>query len=211
MHVLTHEIMNSLTPIASLSRTAQDILLDGQTDDLPVALEAIARRAEHLVRFVGSYRSVSELPPPKAVPVSLADLFARLAQLSTADWQARGGTAVFSVEPHSLELMADPDQLEQAILNLIKNAAEATAQVDAPSLTVHAHLVRGGRLSIEISDNGPGVAAGLETHIFTPFFTTREHGSGIGLAVVRNLIHGMGGTVRYAKRPSGGACFVLRF
>lgn len=218
VHVLTHEIMNSLTPIASLSRTAQEMLqerypetVNGESDDLVVALDAISRRATHLASFVGSYRRVSDMPAPTLEAVSLQALFARVQQLVSPDWQARGGTTSFTVEPTTLELMTDPGQLEQALINLIKNAAEATANVAEPAVKVSAQLVRGGRLTIEVSDNGPGVPEGVETRIFTPFFSTRAQGSGIGLAVVRSLIHGMGGTIRYAKRPSGGACFVLAF
>jgi signal transduction histidine kinase len=226
VHVLTHEIMNSLTPIASLSRTAQELLADsatptpspdprvpasGDDGDLAVALEAIARRAESLAAFVAGYRRVSDWPEPALAAVALAPLFARLERLAGADWRARGGTARFAVEPTTLTLMADEGQLEQALLNLLKNAAQATAGTDAPAVAVTARLIRGGRLAIEVRDNGPGVPTGLEHDIFMPFFSTREDGSGIGLAVVRNLVLGMGGSVRHVKPASGGAAFVLSF
>ena len=211
-HVLTHEIMNSLTPIASLSRTAQGLLGDpAGADDLALALDTVARRAESLARFVGNYRRVSELPAPRPEPVPLAALFARLEQLVAADWRARGGQASFLVEPASLSLMADPGQLEQALLNLIKNAAEATADTPVPTLALRARLVRGGRLLLEVRDNGPGVPPGLERDIFLPFFSARPAGTGVGLAVVRSLVHGMGGTVRCIKPVRGGAAFVLSF
>lgn len=222
-HVLTHEIMNSLTPIASLSRTAQDLLGDPAAEqDLTLALETVARRAESLAHFVGNYRKVSELPAPQCEPVLLAGLFMRLERLVAADWRVRGGQASFQVEPASLSLMADPGQLEQALLNLIKNAAEATAGLAAPSLSLRARLGRGGRLVLDVRDNGPGVPAGLERDIFLPFFSARlaveggegregREGRGIGLAVVRTLIHGMGGTVRCVRTMRGGAAFVLTF
>jgi signal transduction histidine kinase len=227
VHVMTHEIMNSLTPIASLSRTALEMLdergADGDTDtdtdtdadtrddDLRLALDAIARRAESLAVFVRSYRRVSEGPPPVLAPVSLAELFRRVERMVAAEWLARGGSARFTVEPPSLTLMADAGQLEQALLNLVLNAAQATAGRPAPALSVQARLLRGGRLAIEVRDNGPGVPAGRERDMFLPFFSTREGGSGIGLAVVRTLVQGMGGSVRHARPPDGGACFVLSF
>jgi C4-dicarboxylate-specific signal transduction histidine kinase len=211
VHVLTHEIMNSLTPIASLSRSAREL----EGEDLALALDTVARRAEALSRFVANYRQISELPPPRPEALRLAELFARLESLVGAEWRARGGMASFAVEPASLSLMADPGQLEQALLNLVKNAAEATAGQAAPRLELRARLVRGGRLLIEVRDNGPGVPAELESRIFLPFVSSRAAegaGRGIGLALVRNLVHGMGGTVRHVRVPQGGgAYFVLSF
>ena len=223
VHVLTHEIMNSLTPIASLSSTAHEMMLqslvrgggadvvDATQQDLAVALETIARRTESLATFVAEYRRVSDWPQPVVAAVALAPLFVRVERLVAPDWLVRGGTAHFEVAPGTLTLMADGGQLEQALLNLLSNAAHATARIDAPSVQVSARLIRGGRLAIEVRDNGPGVPHGLEHDIFMPFFSTREHGSGIGLAVVRNLVQGMGGSVRHVKPASGGAAFVMSF
>ncbi|HEX8604235.1 MAG TPA: ATP-binding protein [Pseudoduganella sp.] len=218
VHVLTHEIMNSLTPVASLSRTAHDLLGElsaelpaDAAEDLSTALDAIARRAASLADFVSSYRSLSTLPPARPERVHLGRLFARLAALVGPAWQARGGTAEFSVETSSLEVMADAGQLEQALINLLKNAAEATAPVARPRAEVRARLGRGGRLRIEVCDNGPGVPAELAAHIFTPFFSTKKQGRGIGLAMVRQLVHGNGGTVRYARSVSNGARFIVSF
>jgi signal transduction histidine kinase len=224
VHVLTHEIMNSLTPVASLSRTAHDLLAELQGKladdnaaaqdigkDLSTALDAISRRSDSLVGFVSNYRSLTNVPAPDPERIPLAQLFVRIAALLTPNWQARGGTATFTVEPATLEIVIDAGQLEQAIINLVKNAEEATMHVTAPSVSVHARLTRGSRLRIEINDNGPGVPDDLVPHIFTPFFTTKTKGSGIGLALVRQLVHGNGGTVRYVKAASTGARFVLTF
>ena len=213
VHVLTHEIMNSLTPIASLSSTAHELMArEGAAHpDLAIALETIARRTESLAAFVADYRRVSDWPEPALAAVALAPLFARVERLVAAEWQARGGVLRLDVSPATLTLMADAGQLEQALLNLLSNAAHATSRVAEPVVQVSARLVRGGRLAIEVRDNGPGVPHGLEHDIFMPFFSTREHGSGIGLAVVRNLVQGMGGSVRHVKPASGGAAFVLSF
>ncbi len=218
VHVLTHEIMNSLTPVASLSRTAYDLLEESRaclpadvSADLGTALDAIGRRAASLVDFVASYRSLSNLPQAQAERVRLEDLFGRLAALLGPLWQARGGRAEFSVVPASLEVMVDAGQLEQALINLLKNAAEATEGVAGPEALVSARLSRGGRLRIDIVDNGPGVAEAMAAHIFTPFFSTKKRGRGIGLAMVRHLVHGNGGTVRYARSVAPGARFVVTF
>lgn len=107
--------------------------------------------------------------------------------------------------------MADPGQLEQALVNLIQNAAEACGGQAPPEVRINARLARGGRLHIAVSDNGPGVQDELIADIFTPFFSTREKGSGIGLAMVRQLVHRNGGAVRYAKSVGGGARFIITF
>lgn len=226
VHVLTHEIMNSLTPVASLSRTAHDLLADlyrrsihnvqdaesqDISADLFTALDAISRRSDSLVGFVSNYRSLTNVPPPHPERIALSTLFARIAALLTADWHNRGGAIVFTVEPITLEIMIDPGQLEQAIINLIKNAEQATENGPAPSVLIHARLSRGGRLRIEVNDNGPGVPEDLIPHIFTPFFTTKAKGSGIGLAMVRQLVHSNGGTARYVKVANTGARFILMF
>jgi signal transduction histidine kinase len=215
VQVLTHEIMNSLTPVASLSRTACGLLDEAASGlpadihaDLGTALDAISRRAASLVDFVGSYRSLSTVSPAQPQRVLLEELFERLAALLAPQWQALDGKLTFSVEPASLEVMIDPGQLEQALINLLKNAAEAAP---SPQAKITARLSRGGRLRIEVVDNGPGVPDALAAHIFTPFFSTKKQGRGIGLAMVRHLAHANGGTVRYARSVSAGARFMLTF
>lgn len=218
VHVLTHEIMNSLTPVASLSKTSRELLAGAGGDlpadvanDLDIALDAISRRADSLTHFVSGYRLLASVPEAKQQRVVLAGMFGRLSALVAPAWEARGGRAIFSVEPDSLELMADPGQLEQALVNLLTNAAEATADLADAEVTIIAKLARGGRLRIEVCDNGPGVQDDLIAEIFTPFFSTKKRGSGIGLAMVRQLVHRNGGAVRYAKSIGHGARFIVAF
>jgi len=213
VQVLTHEIMNSLTPIKSLSQTAAMLLDEPGTEaELRLALNAIALRAESLSTFVTTYRRVSRWPEPAMAPVDLHELFARLQQAVGPGWVARGGEATFELASPSLRLQADEGQLEQALLALLNNAEQATAeQLAPPRLWVQARQGRGGRLQISVRDNGPGVPAGLERQIFLPFFSAREGGQGIGLTVVRQLVHGMGGRVRHVRPLEGGAAFVMSF
>jgi C4-dicarboxylate-specific signal transduction histidine kinase len=212
VQVLTHEIMNSLTPIRSLSQTALALSEEpGAEAELRSALDAIARRAESLAGFVGTYRRVSQWPAPVLAPVDVRALFARLEQAAAPAWIARGGTASFELDAPTLRLQADEGQLEQALLALVDNAARATAATRAPRLWVQARQSRGGRLQIGVRDNGPGVPPGLERQIFLPFFSAREGGQGIGLTVVRQLVNGMGGRVRHVRPIEGGAAFVLSF
>ncbi|MBI3346224.1 MAG: ATP-binding protein [Burkholderiales bacterium] len=211
VQVLTHEIMNSLTPIASLATSAPALLAAGEQGELEAALATLARRAAHLQGFVERYRSVSQPPAPTLADVALLPLLQAVQRLVEPAWAQAGGTVKVTVEPETLALRTDAAQLEQALINLAQNAFQACAGRAAPHLHIEAVLSRGARLRLRVSDNGPGVAPGLEGRIFTPFFTTRAGGSGLGLAVVRQLVHGLGGTVRYAKRPGGGACFLLTF
>lgn len=212
LQVLTHEIMNSLTPIKSLSQTAQGLLNEpDHAAELRTALDAIARRSEHLSAFVTHYRKVTQWPAPTMAPVDLQALFSRLRQAVGPAWVARGGEATFELSTMSLRLLADDGQLEQVLLALIHNAEQATTSQAAPRLWVQARQSRGGRLQIMVRDNGPGVPAGLERQIFLPFFSAREGGHGIGLTVVRQLMAGMGGRVRHVRLLERGATFVLSF
>jgi signal transduction histidine kinase len=220
VQVLTHEIMNSLTPVQSLSHDALALLDEPGPDappELRLALDAIARRAQGLAAFVGNYRRVSQWPAPVLAPVELSALFARLERTVGAAWRARGGQARFELSAPTLRLQADEGHLEQALLALLRNAEQATAATPEPRLWVQASLSRGGRLRLSVRDNGPGVPPGLERQIFLPFFSAREPGpdgeagQGIGLTVVRRLVHGMGGRVRHVRPLEGGAAFVLSF
>ncbi len=212
VQVLTHEIMNSLTPIASLSQGALELLEDPEAGaDLRLALDTIAQRAAGLQRFVADYRRLSQLPPPQLQPVDLDALLARLQAAVAPAWMARGGAAHFDLAHPGLRLQADPAQLEQALLNLIRNAENATHGTAQPQLWVEPRLSRGGRLRISVRDNGPGVPPGLEQQIFLPFFSATPGGHGIGLTLTRQLVHGMGGRLRHARPLEGGAAFVLSF
>jgi C4-dicarboxylate-specific signal transduction histidine kinase len=205
--------MNSLTPIRSLSQTAR-MLLDETPRveaDLRTALDAIGQRAEGLARFVSTYRQVSLWPAPTLAPVEIEALFEALRLAVAPSWLARGGEATFELASTGLRLQADAAQLEQALLALLTNAAEATAETQEPRVWVQARQGRGGRLLVSVRDNGPGVPPGLERQIFLPFFSAREGGQGIGLTVVRQLVHGMGGRVRHVRPLEGGAAFVLSF
>jgi C4-dicarboxylate-specific signal transduction histidine kinase len=212
VQVLTHEIMNSLTPIKSLSQTSL-MLLDepGTEGELRIALDAIAHRAEGLANFVSTYRQVSQWPAPRMAPVDMQVFFLRLQQAIGPSWSARGGEVSFELTSPSLRLHADEGQLEQAMLALLNNAAQVTEGQTVPRLWVQARQGRGGRLLISVRDNGPGVPPGMERKIFLPFFSAREGGQGIGLTVVRQLVHGMGGRVRHIRPMEGGAAFILSF
>ena len=218
VHVLTHEIMNSLTPVASLSHTSRALLAEAAGSlapdvaaDLDVALDAISRRAESLAHFVSHYRVLASLPAPVPQQFLIKDLFARLSALLAPAWHARGGSATFVAASDTLALRADSGQIEQALVNLLQNAVDATAASLVPQVAVDARLTTGGRLRIDVRDNGHGIADGVAADMFTPFFSTKKQGGGIGLAMVRQLIQLNGGTVRYARPVNDGAHFIITF
>ncbi|MEH6634544.1 MAG: ATP-binding protein [Halioglobus sp.] len=223
VRVLTHEIMNSITPVASLAKTAAELVDDAMLKasdhpgvlsdlaDVKSAVETVARRSDGLMQFVGSYRRVTRLPPPKMQQIRLVKLFANVEQLVVTKWQEQSIELSLQVEPSSLEIVADPDMLEQVILNILLNAEQALTGRKSASVKLCGYLNRGGHVSIEISDNGPGISPAIANKIFVPFFTTKREGSGVGLALTRQVMLAHGGTVTLGTSDSGGAKFTLTF
>ncbi len=216
VHVLTHEIMNSLTPVASLSATAAGLLAAPDPDDEALAdarhaLETVARRAEALMRFVESYRQLARLPAPRPQRLSVAELFDRLETLTAAERTARGVALLSEVVPRNLEIHADPELVEQVLINLCRNALDALEGRPEGTIRLSAHLNRHGRAVIAVADNGPGVPAEIADRIFVPFFTTKAGGTGVGLALTRQVMRAHKGSVALGRSDSGGAVFTLTF
>jgi two-component system nitrogen regulation sensor histidine kinase NtrY len=223
VRVLTHEIMNSITPVASLATTAVELVddvaqkLEGHPDireelaDVKSAVETVARRSDGLMEFVLSYRRITRLPAPQLQLISLPALFANVAQLVAGPWREKGIELLQRVEPAGLELTADPDMLEQIIFNILQNAEQVMRGRDRPRVTLLAYLNRQGHVSVEITDNGPGIPPEIARKIFVPFFTTKREGSGVGLALTRQVMLAHGGTVALGTGDTGGAKFTLTF
>jgi nitrogen fixation/metabolism regulation signal transduction histidine kinase len=223
VRVLTHEIMNSITPVASLAKTATDLVEDAtgkvrnhpevveELEDVKHAVETVARRSDGLMQFVQSYRQLTRLPPPNRQPIRVSELLNSAEQLVETDWKEKGIELAVQVEPTSLELDADPDMLEQVLLNLLKNAEQALADVENPRVELRASLNRNGHVSLEVADNGPGIDDEVAAKIFVPFFTTKREGSGVGLALTRQVMLAHGGTAVLGRSASGGAKFTLTF
>lgn len=217
--VLSHEIMNSLTPIASLARTADEMVDDlarraGTGDelvaDIHAAIQTVARRSDGLMRFVRSYRQFTQMPPPSLRPLGLREYFQRLEQLLLHEWAGRG-IELHVAAANGLTLLADDSLLDQAVINLLRNAADAAAASSSPQVWLDARLSDRGRPVIEIADNGPGLDEALGEKIFLPFFTTKPEGSGIGLALARQVMLVHKGAITASPRPGGGALFRLTF
>jgi len=199
VRVMSHEINNSLSPIKSMADTWRTRIAraDSNLDTAALAdsLDLIARRAGSLSRFVGLYAGLAKLPQPDREAVDIDRLTAKVAALETRLPVERDGPAC--------RFSADADQLEQALINLVRNAVEAGAERDDPRVLV-SWRVRAEELEIEVIDNGPGPPD--SANLYVPFFTTKPGGSGIGLALVRRIaeLHGGGLELLNADSPDGG-------
>jgi nitrogen fixation/metabolism regulation signal transduction histidine kinase len=223
IRVLAHEIMNSLTPISSLSSTARDLVAHAQQAlpqdnplsstlaDARVALDTVARRSDGLVHFVETYRHLSRRLVAKVEPVRLRQVFARIEHLLSGELAARGIILAGSVEPESLEVAADGELLDQALINLLRDAMEALKNRADARIALSASRDSENRIVVAVTDNGPGVPAELRETIFVPFFTTRHDGTGIGLTLTRQIAAVHGAALELCDTDLGGATFVLRF
>lgn len=223
VRVLTHEIMNSITPVASLAQTAVDLVDDvsrkipdeqdaiAELKDARDAVDTVARRSNSLMDFVASYRQLTRLPEPDKKTVSLHELFHDVGSLATTDWQERGISFLCQLDPEQLEVTADRKMLEQVLINLLQNAAQALEHTSQASVTMQGSLNRRGHVTIEVADNGPGITEEVIDRIFVPFYTTRREGSGVGLALSRQIMIAHGGTIRFNNQENGGARFTLIF
>ncbi|MGN6277995.1 MAG: sensor histidine kinase [Sphingomonas sp.] len=207
LSVLSHEIMNALTPIASLGRTAADMLADHGAALEPVhdAVETVARRAEGLQRFTTAYRDLARLPPPELARLPVKPLLDDLARMFAARWPALPLTRDDVSAPATIR--ADADQLHAALWALLQNAAEAVVTLDAPHVTLACRAVTEG-IAFTVADNGPGVPASEHEAIFRPFHTSKPAGSGVGLALVRQIANAHHGAV-LLDGDATGARFVV--
>lgn len=220
--VLAHEMMNSLTPISSLSESLEYLLRDAarrrvsgeprESDEhqaeITGALEAIKRRSLGLMNFVERYRQVAELPKPSIRNLSLNEFFGSIERLMAASFKDKRIVYSQSVDPFDLSCDADPELLEQAIINLLRNASDAVTEVANPQIAILCR-VQDERLHITISDNGRGLPANHSEQIFVPFFTTKPGGSGIGLSLARHIALAHGGQLQVAANHPAGAVFTL--
>jgi two-component system nitrogen regulation sensor histidine kinase NtrY len=223
IRVMAHEVMNSLTPVSSLAATARDLVRDvrGQLPegdprtvaltDACDALETVARRSEGLLHFVQNHR---RLVKPLVARIEIAPVqrvFSRIQRLLAAELAARDIQIKTRIEPATLEVAADADLLDQALINLVRNSVEALRDTASGNILLCAYASASGRLVIAVADNGPGIAAEQRDKIFVPFFTTKRQGSGVGLTLVRQIATAHGATVEVSQTAGGGATVSLRF
>ena len=207
IRVLTHEIMNTLTPVASLAQTTAAIIdKPDATDEIREAVMTIARRSEGLMNFVSRYREMLQVPIPDPETIRVADALNSVVALMSD--KLDGVSIEIRVVPETLEIQADRQLLDQVLLNVVKNAADALQESTSPQLRLSARLEL-GRVLIKVEDNGPGIADEARDQVFIPFFTTKREGSGIGLSLCRQIMIAHHGEIVLESDGSGTTIALL--
>lgn len=221
IRVLTHEIMNSITPISSLSATVSNMLskatenkvqFDSESiSDMTSAVETIHKRSDGLLKFVNNYRNLTRIPKPIFQIISINELFECVSKLFENRISEKRIKYTYFVEPVSLELTADRELIEQVLINLMLNAIDAISNSDQPEINLSAQLDTHGKIVIRLIDNGSGIPEEVLEKIFIPFYTTKNDGSGIGLSLSRQIVRAHGGSIRVSSTPQSETVFTLRF
>ncbi len=207
--VLSHEIMNSLTPIASLSESLGQMLpQSGASPEAADALAAIARRSQHLMSFVERYRRIADLPAPAPAPILAAPFLADIDALVGGTMAARGIAWRCAPPPSGPVFRGDAALLTQALINLLHNAADAASGNAEPQVALRC-IALDSSIDFLVSDNGPGIPPQQREDVFLPFFTTKSGGSGIGLPLARQIAMAHGGGLTAEENPGGGTVFRL--
>lgn len=223
--VLRHEIMNSITPIASLTGTLNEILaedlkqinshayeIDNETlDDLEEGLQTIENRSKGLIKFVDAYRDYTSIPKPKFGLIKIDELFDHICQLLKGEFKELGIRFKANIHQDNLEITADRELIEMVLINLLKNAKEALAGNDEAKIEMTARTDGQQRILLEVKDNGPGIIQEAQDRIFIPFYTTKKSGSGIGLALSRQIMQLHHGFLSVKSEPNVYTIFTLGF
>lgn len=216
IRILTHEIMNSVTPVASLAATASDMVGKFNTfdadaaEDIRTAVRAIQKRSEGLLHFTETYRQLTRIPQPKFQTVNAVSLIEDVLTLFKPAFTEQKIRLEKQFPSATLPIQADPELLEQVLINLIKNAMEAVRNMPQPTVALTAARDAEGTVLIQVVDNGPGIPPDLQEQIFVPFFTTKNEGTGIGLSLCRQIIQLHKGSLSVLSKPGEGATFAVR-
>ncbi len=211
IRILTHEIMNSVAPITSIS----DSLLS-EKELIPASaregIEVIRTTSRGLVRFVESYRQLTRIPAPNCRPFYLRPFLERMRTLALQGQEESVPVSIeIDVEPADLLLYADEDQIGQVVLNLLKNALQALSGEGQGEIRIEAREAERGAIVVDVSDNGKGMPAEVAENVFVPFFTTKQDGSGIGLSLSRQIMRLHGGSLILKSTRPEGTVFRLTF
>ncbi len=223
IRILTHEIMNSITPIASLTETMQMMIENDKGDikqlseinqdylaDLAFSLKTIQKRSDGLLQFVEDYRKLTKVPVPQIENLSVKSLFESVSQLMRGEMRKRSIHFQVEMATDELAIEADARLIEQVLINLLTNSMQAVAESAAPEIQLLAYQ-ENNRIIIEVSDNGTGIEADKLDEIFIPFFSTKESGSGIGLSLSKHIMSLHKGNIKVNSQPGDKTSFYLIF
>ncbi|MBK7652636.1 MAG: GHKL domain-containing protein [Flammeovirgaceae bacterium] len=223
VRVLTHEIMNSVTPISSLAGIVEEDLksrIDEQTErpltkveleDMYLSLQTINRRSGGLIRFVKEFKNLTHIPKPKLVEIPVKELLEELAHLHKKELADHAITITIKLNPENLYISADKTMIEQVLINLLKNAIQAFDEQPDKEIFLTAYSNEKGRAVISVKDNGAGIDADALEKIFIPFFSTKKSGSGIGLSLSKQIMRQHEGSITVKSTLGEGTEFLLRF
>ena len=224
VRVLTHEIMNSVTPISSLAYTVEGEIVgyldqsEDQTkiekedlEDIHLAVQTIQRRSDGLIRFVNDFRSLTHTPEPKFQMSSVMELFGQISILLKHEIESNDIKFIVNVKPQNLALSIDPELIQQVLINLIKNAVQALEERENKIIELLAYQDEKNNTLFILKDNGPGIEDEAQTKIFIPFFTTKKSGSGIGLSLSRQIMRQHNASLSVKSKIDEGTEFILRF
>lgn len=225
IRVLTHEIMNSITPISSLSETVEEILAEIKiescknievTDDIDTvkqAITTISNRSKGLLNFVEIYRNLTRIPKPNFRHFYVSQMFDRAIELMAPKFSEKNIETTVKIFPQDLKLLADPDLIDQVLINLLLNSIDAVTDksIDNPKITIVASVNLNNRTTIEIADNGTGIKPDLLDKIFMPFFTSKKKGSGIGLSLSRQIMQMHKGSISVRSKHKESTVFTMIF
>nr|NQU92367.1 GHKL domain-containing protein [Bacteroidota bacterium] len=222
IQVLTHEIMNSATPIASLSKAMKDLLAEFSSEtnahvvltgddfvDLKNSISSIENRSRGMLKFADDYKNLSSLPQPKFDHVDAGNIITYVVNLVKPELDSRNIAIKTDIPPGQIKLFADQEMIQRLLLNLILNAMYACEKNGRPEISVAAQISEGGKAVIRVSDNGHGIKAENLDKIFIPFFSTRKGGSGLGLSISREIIRLHRGTIEVQSIEAEGTTFAV--
>jgi signal transduction histidine kinase len=222
IRVLAHEIMNSITPINTLSETMlkqnrqhEELVRQWQGgseyfDNMMDGLQLIRERGSGLIDFVQKYRDLSKLPTPNLTEINVSALLGGIKRLFEKDIEEKGISFSTNVSPDNLILNADRKLIEHVLINLVKNAIEALREKEDGQIKMIA-LKHKDAVRISVVDNGPGIPDSIIDQVFIPFYTTKEEGSGIGLSLSRQIMRLHQGTIDIQSKPSKETNIILNF
>ncbi|MEP7278534.1 MAG: HAMP domain-containing sensor histidine kinase [Bacteroidota bacterium] len=220
LSVMTHEIMNSIAPISSLAETLKGRLKQslqhlnndtGSVDDLELGIDTIKRRSEGLLKFAETYRNLNKITTLNLKIMYVRDLFENLHHLMQPTLEQKNIEIEIILKDTELLLEADTNLLEQVLINLLVNAIEAVKERTEPRIILSAYLANNKKTVVKVSDNGCGMTEEVIDKIFIPFFSTKKHGSGIGLSLCKQIMMLHKGTIQVQSTEGEGTSFLLQF